>query len=134
MLKEYGRGLDFVLCCKVLTCMMLHTCRPTSTAKNAIVATHDLRYCCKIGQLLHIPCPFSTRHSSQMRSGYLECSVLARDIVVYCPVISVLCVYLSSGNFTQRLFDYLLWLVKPTFNGACFCRADLCRTTFCRAC
>ena len=32
---------------------------------NAIVVTTDLRYVCKIVQLLHAHCPFSTRHSSQ---------------------------------------------------------------------
>ena len=41
--------------------MMLHTCRSTSTAQNAIVVTADLRYVCNIVQLLHAPCPFSAR-------------------------------------------------------------------------
>ena len=39
--------------------------------QNAIVVTADLHYVCKIVQLLHAACPFSARHSSQMRSGYL---------------------------------------------------------------
>ena len=54
----------------------LASVRLTWSGQNAIVATADLRYFCKIFQLLHAACPFSTYHSSQMRSGYLELSGL----------------------------------------------------------
>ena len=69
-----------------LTRMMLHTCRPTSTAQNAIVVIADLRHFCKLVQLLHPPCPFSTRHSSQNVNAFVVSGIVWtlcwRDVVV----------------------------------------------------
>ena len=83
--------------------------------QNAIVATADLRYFCKIFQLLHAGCPFSTYHSSQMRSAYLELSGLCVGPTLSSAELSAQCIlyaFISPRKFhAARLLNYLIWWV-----------------------
>ena len=95
-----------------VTRMMLHTCRPTSTAQNAIVVTADLRYFCNIVQLLHAPCAYSTHHSSQMLSEYLEMSVLCAGATLSSSGMSIVIrIFFLRKFHATRLFNYLIWWV-----------------------
>ena len=72
-------------------------CRPTSTAKNAIVVTTDSRYFCKIVRLLHAPCPFSHAFGISGMAGSVS----------FCTTLSVAyaCVYFFSEISRSKTFQ-----------------------------